>query len=191
MLVWYYAVCLLCVGLFFQWISCIAIWTTGFVLHAIRQFPKFYPLSMLGGFLWCSGENISLYINVGSCFSPSVLSAIKLNRSLSSGSCVAVYYRIHTVCNACLFELLWCQEISADDDGVFSCYLNFMIRMSSRDKAVCPAPRAACLLTAEDWTMTDCQMSFIAMNDVDIESYSPGQIVQVLLKQYTSHTVLV
>lgn len=43
-------------GLFFQWVCCIAIWMTGFVLNGIRLFPQFYPLAMLGGFLWCTGN---------------------------------------------------------------------------------------------------------------------------------------
>jgi len=30
---------------------------TGFVLNGIRLFPQFYPLAMLGGFLWCSGQS--------------------------------------------------------------------------------------------------------------------------------------
>jgi len=51
-------------GLFFQWVSCIAIWMTGFVLYGIRMFPQFYPLAMLGGFLWCTGLNIRMFISV-------------------------------------------------------------------------------------------------------------------------------
>merc|ERR1712038_1391780 len=43
-------------GMFFQWILCSAIWTVGLVIHAVRNFPKFYPLAMLGGFLWSSGN---------------------------------------------------------------------------------------------------------------------------------------
>lgn len=39
-------------GMFYQLILTLAIWTVGFVVHAIRGFPKFYALPMLGGFLW-------------------------------------------------------------------------------------------------------------------------------------------
>ena len=37
---------------------------TGLILDGIRQFPQFYPLSMLGGFLWATGKIISLYDDV-------------------------------------------------------------------------------------------------------------------------------
>lgn len=43
-------------GVFFQWIYCIAIWLTGLVLFGVRHFPTFYPIAMLGGFLWCTGN---------------------------------------------------------------------------------------------------------------------------------------
>lgn len=39
-------------GMFFQFILTTAIWSVGFVVYAIRQFPKFYALPMLGGFFW-------------------------------------------------------------------------------------------------------------------------------------------
>jgi hypothetical protein len=42
--------------MFFQLILTTAIWTVGFVVNAIRNFPKFYPLPMLGGFLWSTGN---------------------------------------------------------------------------------------------------------------------------------------
>ena len=35
-------------GMFFQMILCIAIWLVGFVVNCIRDFPKFFPLPMLG-----------------------------------------------------------------------------------------------------------------------------------------------
>jgi hypothetical protein len=40
-------------GLFFQWIMCTAIWLAGFLVNIIQGFPKFEPLAMFGGFLWC------------------------------------------------------------------------------------------------------------------------------------------
>lgn len=39
-------------GMFFQLILCIAIWTVGFLVNSIRNFPQFYPLPLLGGFMW-------------------------------------------------------------------------------------------------------------------------------------------
>lgn len=49
-------------GVFFQWIYCIAIWLTGLILYGIRNFPTFYPMAMLGGFLWCTGNMMTVPI---------------------------------------------------------------------------------------------------------------------------------
>lgn len=49
-------------GVFFQWICCIAIWLTGLVLYGVRHFPTFYPIAMLGGFLWCTGNMMTVPI---------------------------------------------------------------------------------------------------------------------------------
>ncbi len=46
-------------GMFFQWIMSSSIWSMGLCIHAIRNFPKFYPLAMLGGFLWSTGNSFS------------------------------------------------------------------------------------------------------------------------------------
>ena len=43
-------------GVFFQWILCVGIWIVGLVVNAIRNFPPFHPLVMIGGFVWCTGE---------------------------------------------------------------------------------------------------------------------------------------
>ncbi|XP_066287228.1 transmembrane protein 144-like [Branchiostoma lanceolatum] len=43
-------------GMFFQWVFCSAIWCVGLVVNVIQGYPKFYPISMLGGFLWCTGN---------------------------------------------------------------------------------------------------------------------------------------
>lgn len=43
-------------GLFFQLILTTGIWTVGFIVNAIREFPKFYALPMLGGFFWVLSE---------------------------------------------------------------------------------------------------------------------------------------
>lgn len=46
-------------GMFFQLILTTAIWTVGFVVYAIRGFPTFYALPMLGGFFWV---NFALFL---------------------------------------------------------------------------------------------------------------------------------
>jgi len=43
-------------GMFFQWVLCSAIWITGLVVNCLNGFPQFYPLAMLGGFLWATGN---------------------------------------------------------------------------------------------------------------------------------------
>nr|CAB3267042.1 transmembrane protein 144-like [Phallusia mammillata] len=43
-------------GIFFQWVLCTAIWISGLVTNCIQNFPTFYPLAMLGGFLWATGN---------------------------------------------------------------------------------------------------------------------------------------
>lgn len=43
-------------GMFFQWVLCIAIWLCGLVVQLIRGHPEFYPLALLGGFLWSTGN---------------------------------------------------------------------------------------------------------------------------------------
>lgn len=43
-------------GMFFQWVLCSAIWCVGLIVNCIRDFPTFYPLCMLGGFLWATGN---------------------------------------------------------------------------------------------------------------------------------------
>lgn len=49
-------------GVFFQWVLCIAIWHVGLIVGAIRRFPKFYPLAMFGGALWCTGNVTTVFI---------------------------------------------------------------------------------------------------------------------------------
>lgn len=43
-------------GMFFQWILCSAIMFCGIVVQLIRKSPTFYPIVMLGGFLWETGN---------------------------------------------------------------------------------------------------------------------------------------
>ncbi|XP_038056860.1 transmembrane protein 144-like isoform X6 [Patiria miniata] len=43
-------------GMFYQWIDGIAIWQVGLIVNLVRGSPPFYPLAMLGGFLWTTGN---------------------------------------------------------------------------------------------------------------------------------------
>ncbi|XP_072191878.1 transmembrane protein 144 [Excalfactoria chinensis] len=43
-------------GMFFQWILCASIWMVSLVVNLIRNCPQFWPLAMVGGFLWATGN---------------------------------------------------------------------------------------------------------------------------------------
>uniref|UniRef100_A0A2H6N9T2 Transmembrane protein 144 n=1 Tax=Micrurus carvalhoi TaxID=3147026 RepID=A0A2H6N9T2_9SAUR len=43
-------------GMFFQWILCAAIWIVSLIINLIQNSPKFWPLAMVGGFLWATGN---------------------------------------------------------------------------------------------------------------------------------------
>ncbi|KAJ8000413.1 hypothetical protein DPEC_G00179880 [Dallia pectoralis] len=43
-------------GLFFQWVLCAAIWTVSLVVNIILNSPPFWPLAMLGGAIWATGN---------------------------------------------------------------------------------------------------------------------------------------
>ncbi|KAJ8281144.1 hypothetical protein GJAV_G00064060 [Gymnothorax javanicus] len=43
-------------GMFFQWVLCAAIWIVSLVVHLILQCPKFWPLAMVGGVIWATGN---------------------------------------------------------------------------------------------------------------------------------------
>jgi len=49
-------------GVFFQWILCVTIWMAGLIVNCIRHFPPFQPIAMLGGFLWCTGNMLTVPI---------------------------------------------------------------------------------------------------------------------------------
>ncbi|KAH3767035.1 transmembrane protein 144-like [Pelomyxa schiedti] len=49
-------------GVFFQWVMCCGIWCVGLSANAAAGFPKFEPLSMLGGLLWCTGNVLAVPI---------------------------------------------------------------------------------------------------------------------------------
>ena len=43
-------------GMFFQLMLTTSIWIVGFFVNLIKGYPKFYPLPMLGGFFWSTGQ---------------------------------------------------------------------------------------------------------------------------------------
>uniref|UniRef100_A0A3Q3VS36 Uncharacterized protein n=1 Tax=Mola mola TaxID=94237 RepID=A0A3Q3VS36_MOLML len=43
-------------GMFFQWVTCAAIWVVSMVGNLILHSPKFYPFAMLGGAIWATGN---------------------------------------------------------------------------------------------------------------------------------------
>ncbi|KAI1887463.1 hypothetical protein AGOR_G00190560 [Albula goreensis] len=43
-------------GMFFQWVLCAAIWTVSLVANIILRCPTFWPLAMLGGAIWATGN---------------------------------------------------------------------------------------------------------------------------------------
>jgi glucose uptake protein GlcU len=49
-------------GLFFQWVLCSAIFFCGFIVYVTRGYPTFEPLAILGGFLWCTGNVMTVPI---------------------------------------------------------------------------------------------------------------------------------
>eukprot|EP01064_Diplonema_japonicum_P005454 TRINITY_DN13649_c0_g1_i1.p1 TRINITY_DN13649_c0_g1~~TRINITY_DN13649_c0_g1_i1.p1 ORF type:complete len:461 (+),score=56.49 TRINITY_DN13649_c0_g1_i1:41-1384(+) len=49
-------------GIFFQWVVCSAIMLAGMVVQLFRGSPDFHPYAMFGGFLWCTGNIMSVTI---------------------------------------------------------------------------------------------------------------------------------
>ncbi|EMP24940.1 hypothetical protein UY3_18011 [Chelonia mydas] len=43
-------------GMFFQWILCAAIWIVSLVVNLIQHSPTFWPLAMVGGSVWATGN---------------------------------------------------------------------------------------------------------------------------------------
>ncbi|CAN2388752.1 carbohydrate transmembrane transporter activity [Pristimantis euphronides] len=43
-------------GMFFQWILCASIWVVSLVVNLILRCPKFWPLAMVGGCVWATGN---------------------------------------------------------------------------------------------------------------------------------------
>lgn len=41
----------------FQWILCASIWIVSLVVNLIQNCPRFWPLAMVGGFVWATGED--------------------------------------------------------------------------------------------------------------------------------------
>jgi hypothetical protein len=49
-------------GLSFQFFLCIGVWITGVIINLIVESPPFFPLVMIGGVLWATGNIISVYV---------------------------------------------------------------------------------------------------------------------------------
>ncbi|KAM4051722.1 transmembrane protein 144 [Anomaloglossus baeobatrachus] len=43
-------------GMFFQWILCASIWIVALVVNLVLRCPKFWPLAMVGGCVWATGN---------------------------------------------------------------------------------------------------------------------------------------
>ncbi|XP_020515076.1 transmembrane protein 144 [Labrus bergylta] len=43
-------------GMFFQWVTCAAIWVVAMLGDLMLHTPKFHPFAMLGGFIWATGN---------------------------------------------------------------------------------------------------------------------------------------
>ncbi|KAJ8399268.1 hypothetical protein AAFF_G00413060 [Aldrovandia affinis] len=43
-------------GMFFQWVLCAAIWVVSLVVNIILKSPTFWPLAMVGGVIWATGN---------------------------------------------------------------------------------------------------------------------------------------
>ncbi|CAF3407333.1 unnamed protein product [Rotaria sp. Silwood1] len=48
-------------GFFFQFIFCVAVWVVGLVLDLILGNQRFYPLVLLGGVLWTTGNLVTVF----------------------------------------------------------------------------------------------------------------------------------
>ena len=49
-------------GLSFQFFMCCGIWFTGLVIDVVVGSPPFYPLVLIGGILWTTGNILSLLV---------------------------------------------------------------------------------------------------------------------------------
>ncbi len=49
-------------GVSFQFFLCCGIWTTGVVVNLIVGSPTFFPLVMIGGVLWTTGNCLSMFV---------------------------------------------------------------------------------------------------------------------------------
>jgi hypothetical protein len=49
-------------GISFQFFLCCGIWTVGIVVNLIVGSPSFFPLVMVGGVLWTTGNILSVFV---------------------------------------------------------------------------------------------------------------------------------
>lgn len=49
-------------GVSFQFFLCCGIWVVGVIIHLILGSPTFYPLVLIGGALWTTGNCLSMFV---------------------------------------------------------------------------------------------------------------------------------
>ena len=59
-------------GMFFQWVLCIGIWLVGLVVNIARFQPPFFLPTLLGGFLWTTGNKLCTGLVTDEGTSPSL-----------------------------------------------------------------------------------------------------------------------
>ncbi|CAF1203659.1 unnamed protein product [Adineta steineri] len=49
-------------GVSFQFFLCVGVWITGAIVNLIVKNPPFFPLVMIGGMLWATGNILFIYV---------------------------------------------------------------------------------------------------------------------------------
>lgn len=47
-------------GMFFQWVTCAAIWMIAMMGDMVLKSPKFHPFAMIGGVIWATGNAVCI-----------------------------------------------------------------------------------------------------------------------------------
>jgi len=91
-------------GIFFQWVFCSAVLFCGFVVYCSRDFPLFEPFAIIGGFLWCSGNILSVPIIrcIGLSLGMLLWSLVSMTMGWLSGSLGLFYLKPEHVENRAL-----------------------------------------------------------------------------------------
>lgn len=77
-------------GMFFQWVLCIGIWLVGLVVNIARLQPPFFLPTLLGGFLWTTGNKLCAGLEGPLPPSPPLSLSLPLSPSLPPGNLMAV-----------------------------------------------------------------------------------------------------